>query len=213
MGVRATLGRVGDLGATLLLGILGGLAIASEDPLAMRDLLLLFDLVAMLYLLVGGMYTWGLATGRLAGSEGQQGRPWRLEGPFRAVIPPLVSFIGLAASLDALFVEGDEGTLLVARVVGVLTMVIAWLMLHVSYGRRYEWICRRYGGGLDFPDQPRPNLVEYLYFAVTLGTTFATSDADVTTRRMRWHVMLHSVLGFFYNAVVLAVAFKFVTGG
>jgi uncharacterized membrane protein len=29
---------------------------------------------------------------------------------------------------------------------------------------------------------------------------------------MRWHVMVHSVLSFFYNAVVLAAAIGFLTG-
>jgi uncharacterized membrane protein len=35
---------------------------------------------------------------------------------------------------------------------------------------------------------------------------------SVTSQAMRWHVMVHSVLSFFYNAVVLAVAIGILTG-
>ena len=49
-------------------------------------------------------------------------------------------------------------------------------------------------------------------FSFTLGTSFAASDVTVTSRTMRWHVMMHSILSFFYNTVVLAVAFGILTG-
>lgn len=33
-----------------------------------------------------------------------------------------------------------------------------------------------------------------MYFAITIGTTFATSDVNVVSRRLRWTVATHSVL-------------------
>jgi uncharacterized membrane protein len=53
---------------------------------------------------------------------------------------------------------------------------------------------------------------DFLYFSFTLGTSFAASDVTVTSQAMRWHVMVHSILSFFYNTVVLAVAFGILTG-
>jgi uncharacterized membrane protein len=35
---------------------------------------------------------------------------------------------------------------------------------------------------------------------------------NITSRSVRWTAITHSVLGFLYNAVVLAVAFKVITG-
>ena len=32
------------------------------------------------------------------------------------------------------------------------------------------------------------------------------------SRQLRWHVMVHSVVAFFYNAIVLAVAVGIITG-
>ena len=48
-------------------------------------------------------------------------------------------------------------------------------------------------------------------FAITIGTTFATSDVNVVSRRLRWTVATDSVLAFFYNAIVMAIAFKILT--
>ena len=47
-----------------------------------------------------------------------------------------------------------------------------------------------------------------MYFAITIGTTFATSDVNVVSRRLRWTVATDSVLAFFHNAIVMAIAFQ-----
>ena len=67
-------------------------------------------------------------------------------------------------------------------------------------------------GGLEFPRCAAPTATDFLYFSFTLGTSFAVSDVNVTAQTMRWHVMVHSVLSFFYNAIVLAVAIGLLTG-
>jgi uncharacterized membrane protein len=68
------------------------------------------------------------------------------------------------------------------------------------------------GRGLEFPHGAAPMATDFLYFSFTLGTSFAASDVTVTSQTMRWHVMIHSILSFFYNTVVLAVAFGILTG-
>lgn len=61
-------------------------------------------------------------------------------------------------------------------------------------------------GGLDFPGTDHPDLTEFLYFSFTIGTSFAVSDVDVRTAPMRRRVMVHSVIGFLFNAALPAVA-------
>ncbi len=43
--------------------------------------------------------------------------------------------------------------------------------------------------------QPTPDFGDFAYVAFVIGTTFATSDVTVTTRRLRWIVLAHSVTG------------------
>jgi uncharacterized membrane protein len=45
-----------------------------------------------------------------------------------------------------------------------------------------------------------------VYFAYTLGTTFAASDVEVRTTRMRWTIVWHSVLSYFFNGLVIVLA-------
>ena len=45
-----------------------------------------------------------------------------------------------------------------------------------------------------------------------VGTAFSVSDVLVTTARMRWHVLVHSIISFFYNAAVVAFALSLFAG-
>ncbi len=129
-----------------------------------------------------------------------------------AIIPVVVSMIGLSAALTVLYDDAaDADITFIIQLQGVFTIALAWLMLHVSYSQRYAWVFYRHGGGLKFPQTRYPVAVDFLYFALTMGSSFATSDVEVINRRMRWHVTGHSVLSFFYNAVVLAVAVSLIT--
>ncbi|GMA21198.1 DUF1345 domain-containing protein [Arsenicicoccus piscis] len=62
------------------------------------------------------------------------------------------------------------------------------------------------------PGHQHPRPVDFVYLAFTLGSSFATSDVEITSRRMRFRVLLHSVLSFFYNAAVVALAISVITG-
>lgn len=143
--------------------------------------------------------------------------------------PVVAAFMGLLGGLIGLTtpqdviaqvpeqLEIDEQTILrsiqiVFGVMAILMAVLGWLLLHLSYARHYERLDHMYGPAIRFPGTADPVTTDYVYFALTLGTTFATSDATVTSRRLRWTMTVHSMLSFFYNAIVMAIAFKIITG-
>lgn len=134
---------------------------------------------------------------------------------YTGFLPAIFSFLGVTAAVIVLadVDSSDPDRALVTKALGSLVMVSAWLLLHVSYARSYRLFYLKEGGGIEFPETPRPGEVDFLYFAMTLGSSFATSDVNITSTRMRWHVLVHSVLSFFYNAIVLAVGFRIITGG
>ena len=93
-----------------------------------------------------------------------------------------------------------------------VTMAIpGWFVLHLGYARHYQRLATSDGYGLEVPGSRDAALTDYVYFALTLGTTFATSDTNIVSRRLRWTATIHSVLAFFYNAIVMAVAFRLLT--
>ena len=47
--------------------------------------------------------------------------------------------------------------------------------------------------------------MEFFYQAFVIGCTFASSDVNVTTKRMRRIVVIQGVVGFFFNAIILAL--------
>ena len=90
------------------------------------------------------------------------------------------------------------------------TVLSAWAFLQVMFALHYAgvYFVRRKGGyaaGLVFPDCPQPGWMEFFYQAFVIGCTFASSDVNVTTMRMRRIVVLQGVACFFFNAIILAL--------
>lgn len=84
-------------------------------------------------------------------------------------------------------------------------VLTCWLVLHLGFGLGY---LRMYAerGGLTFPGDEEPEVIDFLYFSAAVGTTFGTTDVEVTQRRVRRLVLAHGILAFMFNTLVLAVA-------
>ncbi len=61
-------------------------------------------------------------------------------------------------------------------------------------------------GGLEFPGGKRPEGSDFLYFSTVIGMTAQTADTGITTAHMRRVVLVHSILSFFFNTVIVAAA-------
>ena len=57
----------------------------------------------------------------------------------------------------------------------------------------------------NFRATPQPGWMEFVYQAFVIGCTFASSDVNVTSMRMRRIVVIQGVVGFFFNAIILAL--------
>jgi uncharacterized membrane protein len=198
-----------------------GLGVAFDvvnDNDASVTILVCWVVTAFAYLLFGAL---ALRRSRLRAPDPAPREPliaWRLNLLFGLV----ASLTGLTIALEVAASNGATDQDVQLEVLGAVAMILSWLLLHASFARQYETLLRRAptAGGLRFPtDQvgggdagATPNPTDFLYFAFAVGSTFATSDVDVTTTRMRWHVMTHSVISFFYNAAVVAFAIAVLIG-
>ncbi|WP_442583469.1 DUF1345 domain-containing protein [Mesorhizobium sp. ASY16-5R] len=61
-------------------------------------------------------------------------------------------------------------------------------------------------GGLEFPQTPEPGGYEFVYFAFVIGMTAQTSDVAITSTEMRKLSIVHGVVSFFFNTVLVAAA-------
>lgn len=93
----------------------------------------------------------------------------------------------------------------------------SWLLIQCAFALRYARLYYRptedpgaHHGGLAFPGGHEPDYLDFLYQAVVVGMTSQTSDVAITHRRMRGLALVHGLLSFAFNLVVLALAINVV---
>ncbi|WEG09242.1 DUF1345 domain-containing protein [Microbacterium horticulturae] len=125
------------------------------------------------------------------------------------LLPLAASVTGGYSAVVALVTQAHGGTPLPIAVAASIGVVLSWALLQVGFAYNY-WAVDEAGqrGGVTFPGKRKPTLIDYFYFSFTIGASFATSDAQVLSLRVRRVVLLHSILSFFYNALVVAIAFQ-----
>lgn len=95
----------------------------------------------------------------------------------------------------------------------------SWLTIHTVYAFHYA---HRYfqledGGkpgdhGLDFPGTAPPNYFDFLYYSLVIGMTSQVSDVQILSPELRRITLVHSVLSFAFNMLVLALSINVVAG-
>jgi uncharacterized membrane protein len=117
-----------------------------------------------------------------------------------------VSLYGLSISLHGpggLLPERPALRLLLAAT----TVFGSWSLIHTVFAVHYAHLY--YGpaaAGLIFPGKGDPNYYDFLYFSFVVGMTCQVSDVQVADPGLRRLVLVHGVLSFFFNTVILALA-------
>lgn len=204
--VARNIGAVSGLIAQLLLALLG-LEVVNDSLDNSPDLLML------LWCILGTGYALVMVVALWIDSRDESGhRPTRLQANplvrWTSLIASLVSgLVGLFASFLIMFGGADEETTLIYKVAGVWAIVVAWALIQWGFAQYYY--AHYYAAEtppLEFPGTPIPDLVDFAYFSFTIGTTFATTDVMILSRRQRWRVTIHSVITFFFNSAILVLA-------
>ncbi len=98
----------------------------------------------------------------------------------------------------------------------LVTVAQAWAMTHTAFTLRYARLYYRADtegiGGIELPEHQPPTYFDFAYFAFTIGMCFQVSDVSVTSRQIRSTVLLHAVVSFAYNSVILAFVLNLVFG-
>ena len=113
------------------------------------------------------------------------------------------------------------GHFMVHLLLTLLTVVFSWTLVHTVYGLRYahafygdsdEAGVNRHAGGLIFPGDRPPDYFDFAYFSFVVGMTCQVSDVQITSRRLRRITLVHSVLSFGFNTLILALLINTVSG-
>ncbi|WP_340571305.1 DUF1345 domain-containing protein [Stenotrophomonas sp. G106K1] len=87
--------------------------------------------------------------------------------------------------------------------------MMAWHYAHM-YWRQSNNSCENkdeqdgYHGGLLFPGNKPPGARDFLYFAFIIGVAAQTADVSISSSKIRTVSLLHSLVAFTFNTVLLA---------
>lgn len=127
------------------------------------------------------------------------------EEPTRVGEHVVVATAGLASLVGVGVVLLDRAH---AQTVGssLVAVVASWLTVHTSAMARYA---RLYYtppvGGVDFHQSDPPRYSDFAYMAFTVGMSFAISDTDLASSRMRREALLHALQAYVFGTVIVAL--------
>jgi len=99
----------------------------------------------------------------------------------------------------------------------------SWTLIHTLFTLHYAHLYYTYpdrdahahdekNGGLDFPRTSVPDYFDFAYFAFVLGMTFQVSDVQITSPVLRRLALLHGLLSFVYNTIIIALSINIISG-
>jgi uncharacterized membrane protein len=195
------------------IGAFGGIARSFSLPVS---LILSWDVFALSSLLLawGGMLLSGAKT-RVSEAT--------LQDASRAAIACCMIFAALTSLFGAGILLAKAKVLTGNEVIGhvalaAATVAVSWFLVHTLLAVHYAHLffsegagATEFARGLDFPEEKEPDFLDFAYFSFVIGMTFQVSDVQVTSRPIRRMVLIHGLLAFAFNTVIVAFSINLAT--
>ncbi len=142
----------------------------------------------------------------------------------------LISLFIIIASLVSLFVvllllkstkSLSEAELLIYVILTFISVISAWLTVHTVFAFRYAHLFysvlegnknnNQFKRGVEFPKESEPDYLDFIYFSFVIGMTFQVSDVQITSRRIRRIVLMHALISFVFNTVIVALSINIIS--
>ncbi|MCW3107083.1 MAG: hypothetical protein JWQ09_1589 [Segetibacter sp.] len=103
------------------------------------------------------------------------------------------------------------------------SVFFSWTLVHTLFTLRYAHLYYKSDNhsvistqhrvpGLHFPNEKEPDYLDFAYFSFILGMTFQVSDVEINSREIRRLALLHGLLSFVYNTVIVAFSINIISG-
>jgi uncharacterized membrane protein len=130
------------------------------------------------------------------------------------IVVTLITLAAMAYASFAVFatLHGKTVDSPIVLAIALAGAPLSWFMLHTVSALRYAHLHysddeeEGYVPPLKFPECIEPGPWDFIYFSLVVGMTAQVSDALVQTTQMRRSVTAHSVVSFFFNTVLIAMA-------
>ena len=101
----------------------------------------------------------------------------------------------------------------------IVAVLASWTLVHTMFAMRYAHSYYGEGdsadkpvGGLEFPSDNSPDYLDFAYFSFVIGMTCQVSDVQISSKRLRSLALIHGVLSFCFNTVILALTINTISG-
>ncbi|MDR6809780.1 putative membrane protein [Dyadobacter sp. BE34] len=102
-------------------------------------------------------------------------------------------------------------------------IIFSWVLIHTIFTLRYAHLfyCNieddqdgrnQQPSGVDFPNETEPDYLDFTYFAFVIGMTFQVSDVSITSKEIRRLALIHGVLSFAFNTLLVALTINIISG-
>ncbi len=133
----------------------------------------------------------------------------------------LSSFAGMFMVLLLMISPSAESqNKLIFSIIAISGMLLSWIMVHSIFTFHYAHIFydniskdnKNAAKGLIFPENDKPDYIDFAYFSFVIGCAFQVSDVAITSRKIRRLVFIHSLLAFGLNTFVVALTINLIAG-
>lgn len=195
--------------SAIIFVVLAVAALLSGMNLALA-LLLAFDIATVIFLSVTTyMFVTSSAISMRERARAQDEGYWGFL--LSSALVSVVALVALAMELHA-----SKGGGVVEIVLATCSLLLAWLFVNTIFAVHYAHEYFGDGGGkrsgLDFPGTRQPDYWDFVYFAFVIGMTFQVSDVQISERRIRRVALVHAIIAFFFNVIVIALSVNIVAG-
>ncbi len=128
----------------------------------------------------------------------------------------LAALASLAAVVVALVQSSSQqdATSVAAVLLSVLAVILSWALVNTVFAFKYArlyYVDEPDAEGIDFKQRQPPAYSDFAYLAFTIGMSFAVSDTEPASTRIRRVALGHALLSYLFGTGVLAVAINLVT--
>ena len=198
-----------SLAALLFVVLAIGLLATGLPP--QRALLLAFDAAALFFL---------VATLRLfatADTAAMRARARQQDEGYWGFLLGSATVSGVALVALAMELHAAHGHGVFEIVLATASLLLAWFFINtifaLHYAHEYYGDHGDSGAGLEFPGGLKePDYWDFIYFAFVIGMTFQVSDVQISERRIRRVALVHALVTFFFNVIIIALSVNVVAG-
>ena len=140
---------------------------------------------------------------------------------FIILVASFVSLVTIVLLLRDMPNRGERGYYYNVML-SIASVGCSWLLIHTIFTYHYahlfytckkeEAIDKAHRGGLEFPNDKAPDYLDFAYFSFVIGMTFQVSDVEVTSGTIRRLVLLHGLISFLFNTIIVALSINIIAG-